>query len=93
MRDDMPRLRNGELSQTTRAIKDRARYADQRAASRELIMSSDPIGIKGGRERPPDPEPDQDETKSYFCLNCRGVVEYGDARCDTCQDQLNWEGL
>jgi len=93
----MPRLRNGELSQTTRAIKDRARYADQRAASRELIMSSEPIGIKGGRQRPPDPDPgdqgDQGEAQSYYCLNCHGVIEYGDARCDTCQDQLNWEGL
>jgi len=89
----MPRLRNGELSQTKRAVKDRAKYAEEHPTARELIMSDEPIGIKGGRQRPPDPEPDQDEPQSYFCLNCRGVVEYGDSRCDTCQDQLNWEGL
>jgi len=93
MRDDMPRLRNGELSQTVRAIKDRVKYAEERASARDVIMSTEPIGIKAKRNRPPDPEPDQDETKSYFCLNCRGVVEHGDPRCDTCQDQLNWEGL
>jgi len=92
----MPRLRNGELSQTVRAIKDRAKYAEERAAARELIMSTEPIGIKAKRNRPPDPEPDpgdQGDAQSYFCLNCRGAVEYGASRCDTCQDQLNWEGL
>jgi len=59
-------------------------------------MSDEPIGIKGGRQRPPDPEPDegeQVEAQSYYCQYCRGTVEYGDARCDTCQEQLNWEGL
>jgi len=97
MRDDMPRLRNGELSQTVRAIKDRAKYADQRAAARDVIMSTEPIGIKGGRQRPLDADPgdqgEKVEAQSYYCQYCRGAVEYGDARCDTCQEQLNWEGL
>jgi len=95
--DDMSRLRNGELSQTKRAIRDREKYAEKRAALRETKMSDEPIGIKGGGDRLPDPLPgdqgDQGEAPSYFCMNCRGVVGYGDARCETCEDQLNWEGL
>jgi len=93
----MPRLRNGELSQTKRAVKDRAKYAEEHPTARELIMSDEPIGIKGGRQRPPDADPgdqgEQVEAQSYYCQYCRETVEYGDARCDTCQEQLNWAGL
>lgn len=97
--DDMSRLRNGELSQTKRAIRDREKYAEKRAALRETKMSDEPIGIKGGGDRLPDPLPgdqgDQGDqaAQRYFCSYCREFVGYGDARCETCEEQLNWEGL
>jgi len=93
----MPRLRNGELSQTKRAIRERELSAANRVAVRELIISNEPIGIKGGRQRPPDADPgdqgDQDEGQVYICLNCQAPVDYGCANCSVCQEQLNWEGL
>jgi len=92
----MPRLRNGELSQTKRAIRDRELSAGNRAANREVIMSSEPLGIKAKRERPPEPEDqdqDQDEAQTYICLNCQAPISHGSPKCGVCEEQLNWEGL
>jgi len=90
----MSRLRNGELSQSTRAIRQRELYAANRAAGREVIMSSEPLGIKAKRERPPEPEDqDQDGAQTYICLNCQAPITYGSPKCGVCEEQLNWEGL
>ena len=90
----MSRLRNGELSQSTRAIRQRELYAANRAANREVIMSSEPLGIKAKRERPPEPEDqDQGETQTYVCLNCQAPIIYGSSQCGICEEDLNWEGL
>jgi len=88
----MPRLRNGELSQTKRAIRDRELSAANRAANREVIMSSEPLGIKAKRERPPEPA-DQDDAQTYICLNCQAPIVYGSESCAVCEEKLNWEGL
>jgi len=90
----MPRLRNGELSQTKRAIRDRELSAANRAANREVIMSSEPLGIKAKRERPPEPEDQgQDDAQTYVCLNCQAPITYGSTKCEVCEEELNWEGL
>jgi len=85
----MPRLRNGELSQTKRAVKDRERAAANRAANREVNMSDEPIGIKAQPGR----SPDQGDGQSYFCLNCQAPIVYGSESCVVCEERLNWEGL
>jgi len=90
----MPRLRNGELSQTKRAIRERELSAANRAANREVIMSSEPLGIKAKRERPPEPvDQDQDDAQTYVCLNCQAPITYGSPKCGVCEEELNWEGL
>ena len=93
----MPRLRNGELSQTPRAIRQRELTAASRAAARDAVMSSEPLGIKTQRERPPDPDEDQDQDQDqgqqYVCLNCQAPIDYGAPRCGVCEEHLNWEGL
>jgi len=92
----MSRLRNGELSQSTRAIRQRELYAANRAANREVVMSSEPLGIKGKRERAPEPDDqdqDQDDAQTYICLNCQAPIRYGSPTCGVCEEQLNWEGL
>jgi len=88
----MPRFKNGELSQTKRAIRDRELSAAKREAVREVRMSSEPLGIKSKRERPPEPV-DQDEAQTYVCLNCQAPIIYGSPECGICEEQLNWEGL
>jgi len=90
----MSRLRNGELSQSTRAIRQRELYAANRAANREVIMSSEPLGIRAKRERPPEPEDqDQGDAQTYICLNCQAPITYGSTKCGICNEELNWEGL
>jgi len=90
----MPRLKNGELSQTKRAVRDRELAAANRAANREVIMSSEPLGIKTKRERPPEPEDQgQSDAQTYICLNCQAPIGYGSPKCGVCEEQLNWEGL
>jgi len=90
----MPRLRNGELSQTKRAIRDRELSAANRAANREVIMSSEPLGIKAKREPVPGPETeDSDDAQTYVCLNCQAPITYGSPTCGVCEEELNWEGL
>jgi len=94
MGKDMSRLRNGELSQSTRAIRQRELSAANRAANRKVIMSSEPLGIKTKRERPPEPvDQDQDHTQTYVCLNCQAPITYGSPKCEVCEEELNWEGL
>jgi len=94
-RENMPRLRNGELSQTKRAIRDRELSAANRAANREVIMSSEPLGIRGEKREPiPGPETeDWDDEQTYICLNCQAPIRYGSHKCGVCEEQLNWEGL
>jgi len=91
----MPRLRNGELSQTKRAIRDREISAANRAANREVVMSSEPLGIKAKRDRPQDQDQDQDQelAQTYICLNCQAPITYGSTKCGICNEELNWEGL
>jgi len=90
----MPRLRNGELSQTKRAVRDRELSAANRAANREVIMSSEPLGIKAKRERPEESaDQDQDDAQTYVCLNCQAPISHGSPKCGVCEEELNWEGL
>jgi len=90
----MPRLRNGELSQTKRAIRDRELSAANRAANREVIMSSEPLGIRGKRDPIPGPEfEDWDDEQTYICLNCQAPIRHGSPKCGVCEEELNWEGL
>jgi len=39
----------------------------------------------------PEPEPELEaEAQEYFCETCRGPVHQGDARCPTCDVELDW---
>jgi len=55
-------------------------------------------GPHGGQPAPlapqtpePEPEPEAEaEAQQYFCETCRGPVHQGDARCPTCDVELDW---
>jgi len=65
-----------------------------------LVAVDEPIGIisgdRGGQPaartpQTPEPEPEAEaESQEYFCETCRGPVLQGDAKCPTCEVELDW---
>jgi hypothetical protein len=49
-------------------------------------LSDERIGIAS-------PHPLEDETPSYFCLDCKGTVTPDDSECPRCEKRLVWSGL
>ena len=51
--------------------------------------SVEPVGVTADPDPPPD-DPVVPELDTYFCINCKSVIEMGDTACPTCEVTLNW---
>jgi len=56
-------------------------------------LSTESIGVATTVRVPEPVAAPEDEPPSYFCENCKGKVDQGDAECSTCEESLNWSGL
>jgi len=48
---------------------------------------SEPVGVT------PDPPELVPEPDTYVCINCKGAISKGDAKCAVCEVSLDWAGV
>ena len=89
------RKKDGELSQTPRAIKRRAATAAKKAGAPAAAgpgpadpgVSTEKIGVDA-----PVKKKAAAPVQAYHCLNCDSPVSQDDPRCPTCEIRLEWGG-
>ena len=57
----------------------------------EVAAAADaqPVGVTPDPDPPP-ADPVVPELDTYFCINCKSVIELGDTACPTCEVTLSW---
>jgi hypothetical protein len=53
------------------------------------VVTDGTIGV----EYTPPPVGEREEAQTYLCANCQGKIELRAARCQTCNESIDWSSL